>query len=151
MSRVDQLDIMVELTELCRDLKDDVLQQLNYYRASVYKEETSRIIEHKIEQLRTIIELTSNAEALDLFADYEATRACGNLNLAPGECPLSSRIMTLFSQLDSVLEDMVGRLHHEQVTDQWHFSKNIQKNRKKLLSICRQGSRQWAFFQAIRY
>ncbi len=150
MSRVDQMDIMVELAELCRELKEEVLQQLNYYRVSVYKEETASLIEQKIKQLRTIVELTNNSEALDLFADYEATRCCGNLNLAPGECALSGRIMMLFSQLDSVVEGMLHRIQHEDVIDSWHLARNIQKNRKKLLAICRQGSRQWSFFQAIR-
>ena len=50
MSRYDRRDIMMELIELSRDLKTEIMQQLNYYRASVYKNETAAVVERKIEQ-----------------------------------------------------------------------------------------------------
>ena len=51
MSRLRHLDILVELIELCHERMSEVRQQLIYYRASVYKQETSTQIAGKVEQL----------------------------------------------------------------------------------------------------
>ena len=45
MSRTNPEDILMELIELCKDLKSEIMQQLNYYKASVYKNEMGELIE----------------------------------------------------------------------------------------------------------
>ncbi|MFW7377610.1 MAG: hypothetical protein ACOH5I_02225 [Oligoflexus sp.] len=151
MSRFDRMDVMVELIELCKELRQDIMLQLNYYRASVYKSETAKIINSKLDQLKIVVSLLNQEEILDLFRDFEASRSNGNVALAPGECLLSSRLTHLFLQLDEAFEQVLESLqqHNSSTLDGLQFAKNIQRHRRQLLAICRQGSRQWSFFRTI--
>ncbi len=149
MSRYDRRDIMMELIELSRDMKTEIMQQLNYYRASVYKNETAAIVERKIEQLQLIADLIGDDELLDAFRDYEATKRGGLMMAAPGECLLSLRVMNLMTATDRIFVDLMNRHPASTPQDTLQFSRNIQKHRRQLLSLCRQGSRQWSFFSTL--
>ncbi len=149
MSRYDRQDIMMELIELSQDLKSEILQQLNYYRASVYKSETSVIIEGMIEQLKLLGDLIGDDELQDAFLDYEAMRRNGPMLVAPGECLLSLRTMALLKATDLIFQQLITRQAATASPDTLELSRNIQKHRGQLLSLCRQGSRQWAFFNRL--
>ncbi len=149
MSRYDRRDIMMELIELSRDMKTEIMQQLNYYRASVYKNETAAIVERKIEQLQLIADLIGDDELLDAFRDYEATKRGGLMMAAPGECLLSLRVMNLMTATDRIFAGLINRHPASNPQDTLQFSRNIQKHRRQLLSLCRQGSRQWSFFSTL--
>lgn len=149
MSRYDRHDILMELIELCRDLKSEILQQLNYYRASVYKNETAELIEAKIEQLRLVASLIGDDELLDAFQDYQVMKKSGSQLVAPGECLLSFRTMRLLQAVETISAELSN--HHPQASreDMAKFSQEIRQARPQLLSLCRQGSRQWAFFNRL--
>lgn len=150
MSRLRHLDILVELIELCHERMGDVRQQLIYYRASVYKQETSTQIAGKVEQLRLVARLFGDLMVQEAFSDYE-TSSTGAINLAPGECPFSLRVTTLLLTLE----------HHMIRIGQETLSRNaspeieaalttaVKEHRTQLLALCREGSRQWAFFQSF--
>jgi hypothetical protein len=149
MSRYDRRDIMMELIELSREMKTEIMQQLNYYRASVYKSETAALVERKIEQFQLVADLIGDDELQDAFRDYETMKRGGLTMAAPGECLLCLRTMNLLQATDRIFADLINRhpAHHPQ--DAQQFSRNIQKHRRQLLSLCRQDSRQWAFFSTL--
>jgi hypothetical protein len=149
MSRYDRRDIMMELIELSRDIKAEIMQQLNYYRASVYKNETAVIVERKIEQLQLVAELIGDDELQDAFRDYEAMKRGGLMMAAPGECLLSLRTTNLMGATDRIFAELINRHPANNPQDTLQFSRNIQKHRRLLLSLCRQGSRQWSFFSTL--
>lgn len=151
MSRFDRYDVIVELIELCSEIRQDILLQLNYYRASVYKDETAAIINKKIDELKMVVALLKQEEILDLFRDFEASRNNGNFALTPGECLLSHRISNLFQQLDQAFQEFLANCQKNKnnFPDSFQFAKNIQRHRRQLLALCRHGSRQWSFFHTI--
>jgi hypothetical protein len=151
MARFDQKDIILELIELCRELKDEIYHQLNYYRASVYKDETAKIINAKLDQLKMLIKLFGDDELLDYFQDFEVSRQNGNVALPPGECLLSKRISELFQQLDPALRGLTDMIQSQQnpYANDHQFAKSIKRHRRQLLAMCRPGSRQRAFFQTL--
>ncbi|WP_141735351.1 hypothetical protein [Oligoflexus tunisiensis] len=149
MSRYDRRDIMMELIELSRDIKAEIMQQLNYYRASVYKSETAAMVEGKIEQLQLVADLLGDDELQDAFRDYEAMKRGGLTMATPGECLLSLRTMNLMQATDRIFADLINRHPEQSPQDTLQFSRNIQRHRRQLLSLCRQGSRQWAFFSTL--
>jgi hypothetical protein len=149
MSRYDRRDIMMELIELSRDIKAEIMQQLNYYRASVYKSETAAMVEGKIEQLQLVADLMGDDELQDAFRDYEAMKRGGLTMATPGECLLSLRTMNLLQATDRIYADLINRHPAPSPQDTLQFSRNIQRHRRELLSLCRQGSRQWAFFSTL--
>jgi hypothetical protein len=149
MSRYDRRDIMMELIELSRDIKTEIVQQLNYYRASVYKNETAAIVERKIEQLQLVADLIGDDELQDAFRDYEAMKRGGLTMAPPGECLLSLRTMNLLAATDRIFADLINRHPVNNPQETLQFSRNIQKHRHRLLSLCRQGSRQWSFFSTL--
>lgn len=148
MSRYDHRDILMELLELCREQKADILQQLNYYRASVYKTETATIIERKVNQLQIVAALIGDEVLLDAFHDYAETKANGHL-VAPGECLLSTRVMNLLQSCDKIFDQLLNDIHQRSSGDRQIFTRLVQKHRTQLLSMCRQGTRQWSFFSSI--
>ena len=151
MQRFDRYDIIIELIELYRDIKDDIIQQLNYYKASVYKAETAKIIDTKISQLKMLVELTNEPEALDLFHDFEETKTNGNVKIQQGECLLTLRVMHLLMELDKNFSNLGSKLQNSEykANDSFDFTKQIQRNRRKFLALCKHGSRPWSFFQTL--
>lgn len=105
MSRINNLDIVQELLVKCSELEQHIMQQLKYYRASVYKDEVANKIYQEVERLRAIVSLIGHEEAIDCFQDFEATRCTGNMKLSPGECHLTWRLTTLFSGIRKAHED----------------------------------------------
>jgi|GEM_PF-1649754 len=149
MSRYDSHDIMLELIELSQDLKAEILLQLNYYRASVYKHETAAAVEKKIEEFQLAAVLIANVELLDAFLDYESMKRNGPLLATPGECLLSLRTMNLLQATDLIFADMINRHPQTNTHDNVEFSRHIQQHGPQLLALCRQGSQQWAFFNRL--
>lgn len=151
MSRLRHLDIFVELIELCHERMNEVRQQLVYYRASVYKTETSSQIHGKIEQLRLVAALFNDLLVHEAFHDYETMAVAGVMNLAPGECSFSTRVTCLLASLDQYMI----RLGHEVLSrtvepeTEAALAAAVREKRNVLLALCRHGSRQWTFFQSL--
>lgn len=151
MSRLRHLDIFVELIELCHERMTEVRQQLVYYRASVYKAETSQLIAAKIDRLRLCAKLFGDLMVQEAFNDYDTLGTAGIMHLAPGECSFSRRVTGLLVSLD----DHLVRLGHELLSrnvepeTEAAFASEVRAHRAELLGLCREGSRQWAFFQAL--
>lgn len=152
MSRLRHVDILVEMRELCHDLMTEIRQQLAYYRASVYKDEAAGVINKKVDQLKLVASLFGDELLLEPVRDYEAMAKAGAMNYVPGECSLSKRVGSLLSGLESQLsrinQELSSRGTALQLNDK-DFARALQKHRQQLLALCRYGSRQWAFFQAL--
>ena len=150
MARFGHLDILMELVELCHEVADDIKQQLGYYRASVYKNETATIIRDKIVQLQNIAKLINDDHVIDCFLDFQAVQANGNVALIPGECSFSSRIGQLIANVEANLRTVAERASQKHgQTNPSELAKNVQQHRRELLGLCRHGSRQWDFFQTF--
>src|SRR5690606_31519382 len=128
----------------------EIRQQLNYYRASVYKDETSRHISYRVEKLRMITNVMRAEPLLEAFRDHDAEKASGQLAYIPGECSFSSRTTRLLSAVEEASEDLIYQANCRNVQSvPKSLARNVQKHRLELLKICRQGTRQWAFFQSL--
>ena len=135
-------DIAFELLELCETLLVNIEQQLLYYRASVYKDETAGRADVEITRLQNLLEMFNNEALLEPLADYHALQT-HNLKLSPGECSFSRKVAILVAATREQLR--LYRTTHYEID----FSRQIQQNRQQLLSLCRQGSRQWSFFRSL--
>jgi hypothetical protein len=151
MSRLRHVDIFIEMLELGHDIMNEIRQQLIYYRASVYKDETARQIAAKIDQLQLLGELLNDEPTKEALTDYEALRAEGAMNCVPGECSFSKRVTLLLGGLDHAFKGLLqGRLSADAAPEQEsEFADVVRQHRNKLLAACRHGSRQWAFFTAL--
>lgn len=151
MLRFDRIDIILELLELSQELHADIIQQLNYYRASVYKGETAKIIDQKIDQLKTITSLINDEDSLDFFNDFEATKQHGNVAIAPGECLFTRRVTQLLNHLAESNLCLKNAINDQQLRERIDpsFTKRVKQQKRKLLQICKQGSRRWSFFQTV--
>jgi len=149
MPRIAALDILIELSELCHDITGDIQQQLNYYRASVYKNETAGTIKNRVEQLRLVSMLINDDGLLEAFRDHDALVDAGPNACIPGECSLSTRTLKLTHTLDLQLRHLQKQAEHRNTLSNLPLTQNVHKHRQALLSLCRHGSRQWSFFQAL--
>ena len=136
-------DIAFELLELCEALLVNIEQQLLYYRASVYKDETARDIDADIVRLQNVLEMFNSDVLLEVLADYRALQL-HDLKLAPGECSFSRKVSLL---VVAVREQL--RLCPHSVHPEIDLRRQIQNKRQQLLALCRQGSRQWSFFRSL--
>ncbi len=103
------LDVIIELGELCRDLISEARYQLNYYRASVYKNETARHITNRVEKLRLVARLMHDEVLLEAFRDHDAERELGLAACAPGECSFSTRTGRLFKTIEKHAELLIDQ------------------------------------------
>ncbi len=147
MARLDYIDVLTELADLCKDIQDEVIQQLRYYRASVYKDETHKIIDAKLKQLQFVVNLFDDTEANDLFADFETYKTHASIMIEPGECMLSIRISHLFRGLSQRMRSLLQQ--SPQRFDEEKIFREIQKNQKQIVAACKQGSRKKYFFETI--
>ncbi|MCX6129875.1 MAG: hypothetical protein NTX25_12550, partial [Proteobacteria bacterium] len=139
MSRYDRQDIMIELIELCLELKSEILQQLNYFRASVYKNEAAAVIEQKLQAFRLIADLINNVELKDAFHDFELMKKSGPMMAAPGECLLSLSVTRLNQTTDRIFAELLSKIPQNDLKQTADFSQNVQDHRLQLLSACPQG------------
>ncbi len=151
MSRLSRLDIVNELVDLIKDLSQDVTQQLQYYRASVYKQETSAAILQKIDHLRIISQLLGHAELDDLFNDFDASAGNGNVRLSQGECLFSHRVTTLTRSLLALVDDLpnIEREVLKSSQQEETFRLRLRSQRGRLMNLCGHGSRGWRLFQSL--
>lgn len=151
MARQRPTDIVVELVELAHDLMQDMRQQLSYYRASVYKGETAAVIAAKVEKLRVITLVVGDDALQEALRDYDAMTANGAMHCAPGECSLSHRLTTLLNTLEDQLSEVMARAQSRMYENEsaQGLAQMVSSYRQEIISACRQGSRQWAFFQNL--
>ena len=151
MSRLRLADILCELVELGQERVQEVRQQLVYYRASVYKQETANLIDGRIDSLRLLSDLTSDDTLAESFRDYDAMRAEGAMAAAPGECSFSKRVTVLLAEVGDRLLEMHAECTTRSATPEGEatFADNVRKYRHQLLALCRHGSRHWTFFQSL--
>lgn len=148
MPHFRQTDILIELVELCREQMTQVRQQLTYYRASVYKTEMAATINGDIGQLQLVGKLLADDALLESFSDYEAMAK--DQQFVPGECSFSRRVSLLLGSIDSHLARLGRELPSRPLAgDEDAFAEAVRSRRGELLALCRFGSRQWAFFEAL--
>lgn len=135
-------DIVFELLELCEHLLTSIGQQLLYYRASVYKDETAVAVGKEINRLRHVLELFDDDSLLEPLADHQAMNQ-HNLKLAPGECSFSRKTAILIANTRKQLQRYTHSKQAHTLTSRIH------KQSDSLLSLYPQGSRQWNFFRSL--
>lgn len=149
MSRFRHVDIVHELIDLGHELRNEVRQQLLYYRASVYKQETAQQIHQKIDQLRLVINLFNDPCLMDIMTDYDAMVQNKQQSPVPGECSMSFRVTRLLDQVGQEL----GNVHREHLTAGGMVSETLTQNllshRRELMNICKHGSRPWNLLQNL--
>ena len=134
-----------ELVALARDSILDIRQHLNYYRASVYKAEASHTIRTKIESLRKLIDLMPFQDLDEPLLDYDSERF-SSTQFIPGESLFTMQVSRLLLALDQQLEDILDKLKLQE-PEQVDYDGTVLTNRDFILSLCRQGSPQWKYFQ----
>jgi len=151
MSRQRPADIYLELVELCGEFAGEIRQQLSYYRASVYKQETAINLRSKIDQLRLLADLFGDETVSEPLHDYDAMAALGASVCAPGECSFSWRVSVLVNSLEKNLVQAHSRaaIHDAVLTLAQDFAQTVRRRRRELLALCRHGSRTWALFQNL--
>ena len=54
MASVRYSDLVLELAEVCQDVKKDLQQRLRYYRASAYKQDAASAINERVDQIEIL-------------------------------------------------------------------------------------------------
>ena len=151
MARFDHRDIIMELVELAGELMDDVRQQVAYHRVSAYKTETAASVSRAIIRLRLVAEMTGDEAVADAFSDYDAL--CDNPEPSPvqDDCSFSHRVNHLMVSLGRAMEDLGVRVSSRDlpVEKLQDLPAMVIKRRREIVAVCRAGSRQQLFFQAV--
>lgn len=151
MSKVCHLDVLAELHELCQDIVQGIRNELRYYRASVYKDESAKNINRRLDQLRFIVDVIDDEMVREPFQDFEAEAKASINFYVPGECPFFGRVTRLLGNLEeqlSLMEESVAHSRNSLHNDS-NLTRAVKKHRRQLLGMCRQGSRPWCFFQSV--
>lgn len=149
MARVRYSDLVLELTEVCQDIKADLQQRLRYYRASAYKHDAARAINERVDQLRAIFDILGDDELHDAMADHDAVLDHGPQMLAAGECTVTARIAVLMAGMEPALVSMVRRYGQSQSQVREETVKALHRHRNTLLNVCREGSRSWELIRGV--
>lgn len=149
MSRYRAQDVLIELLALGKDLNAQILQQLTYYKASVYKTEAAALIEIKVAQLQQLVGFIGHDELQDAFLDYAFMKKSGLRLTVPGECLVSLRVAALTQTVDKLLGNFLLLQEKQELISGDEFSNLDHEQRTQLLSMCRPFSEHWAFFSEL--
>jgi hypothetical protein len=151
MTKFRQLDILVELIELCKERTTDIRQQLVYYRASVYKHEMATTIKTRLSDLRLLSDMLGDDLVLEPFRDFEIRAINAEANCAPGECSFSHRVAILLSELEHQFHKLGQGLSGRTPDPEKEPTLDalVRKNQAQLVALCRHGSRQRRFFETF--
>lgn len=150
MTRYRWNDIAFELIELCYEIILEIQQQLSYYKVSVYKEEVQEQVQKKLENLHTVLELIGNDSLLEIYKDYLAISKWDNRTYISEESLFYVKINNLLTKLNKQLPLVTKHLAQYKNTDNSKANTiNVKKNKAKILTLCKYGSRPWSFFQNL--
>lgn len=149
MTRFRQLDILVELIELCKERTTDIRQQLVYYRASVYKHEMASTIKTRLSDLRLLSDMLGDDLVLEPFRDFDMRAINAEATCAPGECSFSHRVAILLAELEHQFHKLGQGLSGRTPDPEKEPTLDalVRKNQAQLVALCRHGSRQRRFFE----
>lgn len=152
MKHSKDLDLMVELIELCQNIVSELRQELAYFRASVYKNEAATRIRERMDSLRLMCEMLGSDSLLEGFRDYDAELKNAHKNIYPGECSFSARVTRLITTLEPELNQILkNSANNAQIREQAPslFRERLNHNKNRILANCQPGSRSWHFFQLV--
>jgi hypothetical protein len=149
MARFRYSDLVLELVELCHEVKKDLQQRLRYYRASAYKMDAARPINERVDQLRAIFDILSDDDLAEALADHDAIMDCGPQMLQAGECSVTARVGVLIAAMDPALNALVRRHGNSQSQVRVETIKALHRHRSTLMNICREGSRSWELLRGL--
>lgn len=149
MARFRYSDLVLELAELCQEIKKDLQQRLRYYRASAYKIDAAKPINERIDQLRAIFDILADEDLLEAMADHDAILDHGAQMLAAGECSVTARVGVLISGMDLAITSLVRKYGQSQSQIRVETIKALHRHRSTLLNICREGSRSWELLRGL--
>ena len=136
MSCLRHVDISIEMLELGQELLAEIRQQLVYYRASVYNDETANQINAKVAEITLLADLLGDESMREALTDYEVLRQEVTTPI-PGECHFSKRVSLLLGTLDQAIRATQGRLQPPPNPEQdQQLADSVRKHRHKLLDNC---------------
>ena len=147
MRRFQIVDTIIEVVEICHEIIGDIRQQVDYFNASVYKEEIGAGLREKVDTLRVLCSLLGEPAIVDLFQDYDRDA----IHAAPSECSFSVRVARLLVGVESELKRVDNKFLHFSDETEYDPSiiENVKKNRQRLLVSFSPGSRCWNLVQAL--
>lgn len=134
-------DVVSEVLDLCRDLISQLRGQLEYYRASVYKDEMLAQIDKRISELGFLLELLPFEESQEVWADYVAVCRHAAQFSSPGFCSYTQRVTQFLDQV----EKAITAIYQHGMETEWD-EQALKKNKNRLASLCLYGSQKWQFF-----
>lgn len=149
MTRVRYSDLVLELVDVSRELKNDLVHRLRYYRASAYKQDTAKSINERVAQLRAIFQVLADDDLNEAMADHDAILEQGPQMLATGDCTVTARVNILISEMEPALAALVRRFGQSQSVVREETVKTLQRHRQTLLAVCREGSRSWELIRGV--
>jgi hypothetical protein len=141
MARVRHGDLILELVEVCRELRTDLQSRLAYYRASAYKHESVKQLNIRIDQLRAIFQILADADLDDAMADHDAVMEGYGNGLFAGDCSVTTRIGLLLDGMEPALISLTRRFSHSQSAVRPETVRVILRHKQTLMHVCREGSR----------
>ncbi len=148
--RFSYRDLQVELIDSSFDYIREIRSQLNFYKASVYKDEISRNIKRKTGNLRVLCG-EFNCETLNEFFDEFDSLALlvGNAK-SHVSASLPERTTRLLSQLEPRLKEIKhGLAVATSRKDSSNMVRNLRRKKRILMSACRRGSRPWSLLNLL--
>jgi hypothetical protein len=148
MARNNHFDITMELCELSEELITKIRAQINYYKVSVYKNESRSIIDNHIKGLKFISKVLSSDELKDLFEDFHAEENIYSSNPNSDYCPLTLRVSRLLNSFTVHIQQIKQNSYHLKPS-KYDLKKSVIKFKNELIAICPHDSRSRSFFQVF--
>jgi hypothetical protein len=148
--RFSYRDLLIELIDSCFDYVREVRSQLNFYKASVYKEEIARNIKKKTGSLRVLCCEFNSSDLEDFFDEFDSLAKLGGNAKSVVSSSLPERTVRLLQQVEPQLKEIKHGLTTARTNkDAPHVVRNLRRKKRILMSACRRGSRPWSLLNLL--
>ena len=151
MNDLRQLDILVEILELCQHLIAELRHQLLYFKASVYKNEAQALLDEKLGVLGILIEILGDENSSDLWTAFSSKEPLFSAHTPPGECSFSIKLALLLGGLDEALQKFYSQINlkAEALASPEKITESLRLNKRKILTLCSEQDRKYAIIEGI--
>jgi len=148
--RFSYRDLLIELIDSCFGYIREIRSQLNFYQASVYKEEISRNIKKKTGNLRVLCCEFNSQQLEDFFDEFDVLASLGGNAKTHVSASLPERTVRLLQQIEPELKEIKHSLSAARSRrDSPNTVRNLKRKKRILMSACRRGSRPWSLLNLL--
>ena len=146
MRHDNRTEFLNEIIDLATEQLEHLRKEINFYKASIYKDELWSKTTDRINGLKLIFDLFDNHDYQDIFENF--SDEINYFSPVPGEDFLVSAAIRVASQCQTQLEIIKSKMLYKKFESN-DFTRRVRSARRSLAKLCSEESSSKSFFSNL--